>query len=511
MKIVPDTSAVIDGAVSKMIEKKKVKSVEILIHNAVLAELEAQANYGREIGYLGLEELKRLNGISNKNKKVTLKYVGERPKEFEIRHAKAGEIDAMIRELALKEKATFITLDKVDAESARAQGIKVKFIEVEKKELPLSFEKYFDKKTMSILLREGLPVTAKKGEPGNWRMAKVGKKVLEKEELRAVSKEIIERGRMNSSGSFLETERKGSTIAQIKNYRIIITRPPFSDGWEITIVKPIKKLSLKDYNIPKKLMNRFETSASGILISGAPGNGKTTFAEALAEFYMKKNKVVKTIEAPRDLRLPAEITQYSKALGSIDEIRDVILLGRPDYTIFDEMRNNQDFVLYSDLRLSGVGMVGVIHATSPIDSIQRFVRRIDLGMIPSVVDTVIFVENGKIAKVFSLNISVKVPMGMNDSDLARPLVEIRDFFSGEVEYEMYTFGDETVVIPVMLKDNIENEIKKELKMDMDIKIKDGIAYIYADKKQIRRIIGRSGRRIRNLERKIGMPIEVVTM
>ena len=511
MKYVPDTSAIIDGVLSKMIEEGKIKEAEIIIHNAVLAELEAQANKGKEVGFLGLEELKKLYEISQKNKKIILRYVGERPGEFEIKYAKSGEIDAMIRELALKENAILITLDKVDAEAAEAQGIEVMFIETETlEEKPLSFEKYFDNKTMSIHLREGMPPIAKKGEPGNWKMVKIGKKILEKEEISEIAKEIVEVGRAFLPGSFIETERKGSIIAQIRNYRIVIVKPPFSDGWEITIVRPIKKLTLNDYKLPKKLMERFETRASGILISGAPGHGKSTFAEALAEFYMKKEKIVKTVEAPRDLRLPNEITQYSKALGSMDEIRDVLLLSRPDYTIFDEMRNNQDFLLYADLRLAGVGMIGVVHATSPIDSIQRFVKRVELGMIPSIVDTVIFIENGKVAKVYSVNMAVKVPHGMTESDLARPVVEIREFFTNEIEYEIYTFGEETVVIPVTPREDIIKKIKRELRMDVEIRIENGVVFIYAKKKQIKKIIGKSGKRIRNLEKRVGMPIEVVS-
>jgi len=341
-------------------------------------------------------------------------------------------------------------------------------------------------------------------------MVKIGKKILEKEEISEIAKEIVEVGRAFLPGSFIETERKGSIIAQIRNYRIVIVKPPFSDGWEITIVRPIKKLTLNDYKLPKKLMERFETRASGILISGAPGHGKSTFAEALAEFYMKKEKIVKTVEAPRDLRLPNEITQYSKALGSMDEIRDVLLLSRPDYTIFDEMRNNQDFLLYADLRLAGVGMIGVVHATSPIDSIQRFVKRVELGMIPSIVDTVIFIENGKVAKVYSVNMAVKVPHGMTESDLARPVVEIREFFTNEIEYEIYTFGEETVVIPVTPREDIIKKIKRELRMDVEIRIENGVVFIYAKKKQIKKIIGKSGKRIRNLEKRVGMPIEVVS-
>jgi hypothetical protein len=47
-----------------------------------------------------------------------------------------------------------------------------------------------------------------------------------------------------------------------------------------------------------------------------------------------------------------------------------------------------------------------------------------------------------------LTLTVKVPTGMTEADLARPLVEVRDFESGAVEYEIYTFGEENVVVPV---------------------------------------------------------------
>jgi ATPase len=116
MKIyVIDTSAIIEGIVSKMIESGEIKEARILVHKASLSELEFQANYGREIGFSGLDELKKLNDISSKNEKITVEFVGERPKEFQIKYAKSGEIDAMIREEALKNGAILITLDKVDA------------------------------------------------------------------------------------------------------------------------------------------------------------------------------------------------------------------------------------------------------------------------------------------------------------------------------------------------------------------------------------------------------------
>jgi ATPase len=176
--------------------------------------------------------------------------------------------------------------------------------------------------------------------------------------------------------------------------------------------------------------------------------GKTTFAQALAEYYMRMGKVVKTVESPRDMVLPDEITQYSKHYATLGELHDILLLSRPDYTVFDEMRTDEDFKLYADLRLAGIGMIGVVHATSPIDAIQRFIGRVELGMIPSIVDTVIFIKNGVVEKVYELRMTVKLPTGLREAELSRPVIEVRDFLTGELEYEVYTFGEQTVVVPV---------------------------------------------------------------
>ena len=49
-----------------------------------------------------------------------------------------------------------------------------------------------------------------------------------------------------------------------------------------------------------------------------------------------------------------------------------------------------------------------------------------------------------------MSLKVKLPTGMSSSqrDLARPVVEVRDFELGLLEYEMFTFGGEKVVVPV---------------------------------------------------------------
>ncbi|MEM1634392.1 MAG: hypothetical protein QW714_01575, partial [Nanopusillaceae archaeon] len=82
-------------------------------------------------------------------------------------------------------------------------------------------------------------------------------------------------------------------------------------------------------------------------------------------------------------------------------------------------------------------------------------------------------------KVYTLELKVRVPTGMIEEDLARPVIEVRDLLSGELEYELYTFGEEIVVVPVKSKDRdkiiefLKNIIKEKFSdryegIDVDI-------------------------------------------
>ena len=166
-KIVPDTSVIIEGLLSDKIRKNEIKTNEIIIHEAVLAELEHQANMGKAIGFLGLDEIKRIKLLSEKNNFV-LSFKGARPRAAEIRNASLGEIDSMIRQIAYEEDATLITSDKVQSEVAIARGIKsVYFKKPEKAVKKLKLEKFFDETTMSVHLRENVMPFAKKECPEN--------------------------------------------------------------------------------------------------------------------------------------------------------------------------------------------------------------------------------------------------------------------------------------------------------------------------------------------------------
>ncbi len=519
-KIVPDTSVIIEGLLSDKITKNEIKTSQIIIHEAVLAELEHQANLGKAIGFLGLDEIKRVKELSGKHG-FELSFKGIRPRAAEIRHASLGEIDSMIRQLAFDEDATLITSDKVQSEVALARGVKIAYFKRPEAGLKkLKLERFFDETTMSVHLRENVMPYAKKGMPGNWQLVPLRKAVLKQEEVQEISREIIEDAKLRKDG-FIEIEREGSTIVQLGVFRIVITRPAFSDGWEITAVRPVRTLSLEDYNLSEKLMKRVAEQAEGILVAGSPGMGKTTFAQALAEFYAKQDKIVKTVEAPRDLILPDNITQYAISHGDAQEIHDILLLSRPDYTIFDEMRNTDDFKLFADLRLAGVGMVGVVHATNPIDAIQRFLGRIEMGVIPQIIDTVVFIKNGFINKVLSLQMTVKVPSGMTEADLARPVVVVNDFETGRLAYEIYSYGEQTVVIPVqqgkeagprgihrLAKGAIEDEFQKYSRDAQVEVVSDNKCIVYVPERDIARIIGKQGQTIGKIEQDLGMSIEV---
>jgi ATPase len=383
--------------------------------------------------------------------------------------------------------------------------------------MALSLEKFFDAQTMSVHLREGVHAMAKRGRPGSWTFDKVSEKPLSPENVESLASEIIEAAQSRTD-SFVDIDRAGSTIAQVGRYRIVILRPPFSDGWEITAVRPVKTLAISDYEMSEKLKKRIAEQAEGILIAGAPGMGKSTFSQALATYFAGQGKIVKTVEAPRDLVVPDSVTQLALSRGSPEEVHDILLLSRPDYTLFDEMRNPKDFELFADLRLAGVGMVGVVHGTDPMDAIQRFIGKLDLGVIPHVIDTVVFIKNGGIEKILGIKMEVKVPSGMTEADLARPVVVISDFETNKHIAEIYSYGEETVVVPVTerkqtgAKRLAAEQIKRVFRqyvdhVDVDV-VSDNKAIVSIPEKFIPGIIGAGGKNIQRLEEELGISLEI---
>ena len=518
MIIVADTSVIINGNIANQIESGSIRNSDLIIPQAVFDELQSQASNHKEQGFVGLEQIEKLNKLSEDNGfKIILK--GPHPDINDIKFASSGRIDALIIDIAKQNDAILYTSDKVQHLVAKAEDVQTVFLKPKVEFQKLEFLKFFDDSTMSIHLKENQFPLGKKGKPGEFQLSQINDEILTRDYLKMISSQILSAVNISDS-STVEISKTGATVIQHDDYRIAITYPPFSESYEITIVHPTVQLSLDDYSISESLMQRLTDRAEGIVISGAPGSGKSTLASGLANFYHQQGKIVKTFESPRDLQVSSGITQYSKLDGSFDNTADILLLVRPDYTIFDEVRRKEDFTTFSDLRLTGVGMVGVIHANSPLDAIQRFIGKIELGIIPNVLDTVVFVNNGDIEKVYDLELKVKVPTGMTESDLARPVIEIRNFENNVLEHEIYTFGEENVIVPVqqrtekvgiekLAEDKIQEYFQKyDSNAQVEI-LSENRVKVSVHEDCIASIIGRGGSNIDEIEKFLKVHIDVV--
>ncbi|MHA1302286.1 MAG: PIN domain-containing protein [Candidatus Heimdallarchaeaceae archaeon] len=518
---VPDTSVIINGQFLKYLEKQTKQIDAIVLSRVVLAEIEHQANQARAIGVAALEELKLLKDFAAEHM-IDIIIDGIRPTPNQIRYAATGELDAQIRVLAEEYAAILVTSDKVQAEIGEVEGLAVIFLREAAEKIGKRIEDYFTEQIMSVHLREKNEPLAKAGVPGNFKLVEIGEELLTREELEAMAKDVVERAARDPE-SFIESDRQGSTVVQLKNCGIIITRPPFSDAMEITAARPIIKRTITDYKLDTKLLDRIEKKSEGLLIVGAPGVGKSTFATALAEFYADKGRIVKTFENPRDLQVDDRITQLSGFDGDVSSSADLILLMRPDHTVYDELRKTQDFETYADLRMSGIGLIGVIHGTTAIDGVKRFIKRVDLGVIPSIIDTIIFIEDGEISEVYTLEIQVKLPSGLKEKDLSRPVVEVRDFHTHRLEYEIYTFGEQIVVTPVRksspapkLLQVSQKQIKRIMKQYTGVynfeysKSEPDTIIIYVSENDRPRVIGKGGKTIEKIESALGLNVDIRT-
>ena len=258
-KIVLDTSIIIDGHISHKIDNKDIDdNFEIIIPRAAIDELQSQACKQREHGFIGLAELRKIREKSSENN-ILLRISGEKPNLEDIKLAKNGRIDAIITEIAEKENATLFTADYIQHLAANASGISSIHI---RSPVSASFniENYFDDNSMSVHLIEGVEPLAKKGTPGEFTLEKLSDTKLDKKTLNEIMNFLFSTEN-NKQISNIEISFDGCYVIMYKNLRIVITQPPVSNKIEITAVRPIKKLSLQEYQLDISLVNRLSKEA----------------------------------------------------------------------------------------------------------------------------------------------------------------------------------------------------------------------------------------------------------
>ena len=373
----------------------------------------------------------------------------------------------------------------------------------------------------TVFLKADCPPRVKRGDIGSLKLVEVEESTIAWDTLQLEQAEedlvaIVEEHR-HRSDCFLEIDRKGCRVLQLGDLRITSAWPPFSDAREITIVRPVAKLSLGDYDLDERLIERLRNHHRGVFICGRPGSGKTTLAQAIAEYLdTDVGALVKTMEAPRDLQLADRITQYAPLEGDLEKTAEIIFLVRPDFVIFDEVRRARDFEIFADVRLAGVGLLGVTHANSALEAIQRLIGKVELGLVSQVLDTILHVESGKIQQVLELRMTVKPPTGMQE-ELARPVIEVVEFPSGKLTHEMFAFGSEIAVVPLegrkstdlspikaMAKERIVETVRQWVGVDCQVRFSsDSSAVIYAPANMISTLVGRGGENVKQLQNELG--------
>src|SRR5438445_6909438 len=108
---------------------------------------------------------------------------------------------------------------------------------------------------------------------------------------------------------------------------------------------------------------------------------------------------------------------------------------------------------------------------------------------------------------------------MTEQDLARPVIEVRTFENHNLEYEIYTYGEENIVIPISkeaksggIERLAESKIRETIrKFDSNAEIEiisNNKIRVRVSKDVMPSIIGRGGVTINDLEKDLGVHIDI---
>ena len=390
--------------------------------------------------------------------------------------------------------------------------------------IPDELENLLSDLTVStVFLKADCPPRVKRGHITELEVVELEMEAFSSSTIEEISQGLditLEQHSETRGDCFVEIDRHGCKVMQVGDLRVTISWPPFSDGWEMIVVRPVAQPDLDDYNLDENLLKLIaDLQNQGTLVSGMPGSGKSTLASAIARWLDGEGAVVKTMESPRDLQLPQRVTQYAplaeddRSRGSMELTADILFLARPDFIVYDEVRKTKDFEVFGDCRLAGLGLLGVTHSASALEAIQRMIGRVELGILAQILTTVIHVEKGKIGEVLQLAMTVKAPSGMQ-SDLARPVIQVKRYPDGKVLNEIFSFGEQICIVdadgqaagdemsPMQLL--AAAQLKDRLSEDYGIRIhhvkfSGGSVEVYPDESAIGVLVGQGGSTVKALE------------
>jgi len=108
---------------------------------------------------------------------------------------------------------------------------------------------------------------------------------------------------------------------------------------------------------------------------------------------------------------------------------------------------------------------------------------------------------------------------MTERDLTRPVIEVKDAITGALEYEIYKFGEETVVFPVkdakakkkpveINEGHVRRILDQHVGGQYEVEFESGRIVVYVPEQKIGKLIGKQGREIAKLEKRIGAPVDI---
>ncbi|WP_288006279.1 ATPase, T2SS/T4P/T4SS family [Thermofilum sp.] len=197
-------------------------------------------------------------------------------------------------------------------------------------------------------------------------------------------------------------ERNPQDSGEYHGFRVNITMPQLSGGWQISMARLSMPENVKyDPLLTARILTLLARPMSG-LIFGPPGSGKTTLLTHLlntfAELFPAAIISIVEEEAELSLHVRGNVRKYFSFQRSVtDNIRATRRYDRPDLLVVGELRG-EEVVSWFEAAGSGIPVISTVHASTLSDALKRLDTIIQSANIRgSIKDAVyLYIEAGKI-------------------------------------------------------------------------------------------------------------------